>query len=81
MSSMSYGIPFGSTEVLKVDPTDDTITTFGSLAGNAKWMGGVLAPNGCVYGIPDYSTEVLKLDGNVGDVPLSLCLSMYFNKL
>jgi hypothetical protein len=31
--------------------------------------------------MPFNSTEVLKLDGGAGDVPLSLCLSMYFNKL
>jgi hypothetical protein len=28
-----------------------TTDTFGSL-GNAKWSGGVLAPNGKIYGIP-----------------------------
>jgi hypothetical protein len=40
----------------------DTVTTFGSLAGAAKWVGGVLAPNGCIYGIPRDSTAVLKID-------------------
>jgi len=42
--------------------TDD-VATFGSLsADDAKWVGGVLAPNGCIYGIPYNSTTVLKID-------------------
>ena len=40
----------------------DTVTTFGSLSGSNKWLGGVLAPNGCIYGIPRNSTTVLKID-------------------
>ena len=40
----------------------DTTSTFGSLAGASKWVGGVLAPNGCIYGIPYNSTTVLKID-------------------
>jgi hypothetical protein len=43
-----------------------TVTTetdgSGSLAGSSKWIGGVLAPNGCIYGIPFNSTSVLKID-------------------
>ena len=42
---------------------DDTVTTFGSLsADTSKWLGGVLAPNGCIYGIPYNSLAVLKID-------------------
>ena len=40
----------------------ETIGTFGSLTGTAKWFGGVLAPNGFIYGIPYNSTTVLKID-------------------
>ena len=40
----------------------DTTTTFGSLTGTVKWVGGVLAPNGMIYGIPYDSTTVLKID-------------------
>jgi len=40
----------------------DTASTFGSLSGATKWVGGVLAPNGMIYGIPDSSTTVLKID-------------------
>ena len=39
-----------------------TTTTFGSLSGTAKWVGGVLAPNGKIYGIPHNSTTVLEID-------------------
>jgi hypothetical protein len=41
---------------------DTTVSTFGSLGGNNKWRGGVLAPNGDIYGIPASSTGVLKVD-------------------
>jgi hypothetical protein len=38
------------------------VSTFGNLAGTNKWVGGVLAPNGCIYGIPFASTTILKID-------------------
>jgi len=49
--------------VLKIDPTTDTASTFGSVSrdGN-KWEGGVLAPDGMIYGITKNSTAVLKID-------------------
>ena len=60
----------------------DTVSTFGSLSGTAKWIGGVLAPNGAIYGIPLSSTTVLKIQP---DSPIALMLqvilSAYFNKL
>ena len=75
-----YGIPFGSTTVLKIDPTTDTATTFGSLSGSTKWRGGVLAPNGNIYGIPYSAATVLKLTtGNYSQVD-PLLLSAYQNK-
>ena len=40
----------------------DTTSNFGSLSGTGKWIGGVLAPNGCIYGIPLNSTSILKID-------------------
>ena len=57
-----YGIPRNSTTVLKIDPSTDTATTFGNLAGTIKWLGGVLADNGMIYGIPLNSTSILKID-------------------
>ena len=57
-----YGIPYGSTTVLEIDPVTKTTTEFGSLSGSAKWSGGVLAPNGKIYGIPYNSTTVLEID-------------------
>ena len=38
------------------------VSTFGSLAGDGKWQGGVLAPNGKIYGISYDSTTVLEID-------------------
>jgi hypothetical protein len=59
---MIYGIPVDSTTVLKIDPTTDTATTFGSLSANTyKWMGGVLAPNGLIYSIPNSNSVVATL--------------------
>ena len=57
-----YGVPYNSTTVLKIDPTTDTVTTFGDLVGSAKWVGGVLSSNGCIYCIPHTSTTILKID-------------------
>jgi hypothetical protein len=48
--------------VLEIDPVTQTTTLFGSVDGNAKWSGGVLAPNGKIYGIPYNSTQVLEID-------------------
>jgi hypothetical protein len=57
-----YGIPFGSTEVLEIDPVNQTTALFGSLGAGSKWAGGVLAPNGKIYGIPFGSAQVLEID-------------------
>lgn len=62
--------------VLRVDPSDDSITTFGNLPTDRyKWVGGNLAPNGYIYAVPFSAGTVLKIDprsdstaqfGNVG---------------
>ena len=58
-----------------------TTTTFGSLSGTGKWIGGVLAPNGKIYGMPRDSTAVLEI--SVGDhtVPENIGLHRFLNKL
>lgn len=57
-----YGIPYNATSVLKIDTSDDTVSTFGSVSGVTKYWGGVLAPNGNIYCIPLDATNVLKID-------------------
>jgi streptogramin lyase len=58
-----YGVPFGATNVLEIDPVAGIQTTFGSLSSdNYKWYGGVLAPNGKIYCTPSASTSILKID-------------------
>ena len=57
-----YGIPFGSTQVLEIDPVTNTTNLFGSLSSAIKWQGGVLAPNGKIYGIPSETAQVLEID-------------------
>ncbi|KKK72403.1 hypothetical protein LCGC14_2904230, partial [marine sediment metagenome] len=61
-NGMIYGIPRTATTVLKIDPSDDTTSPFGSLAGSQKWLGGVLGVDGMIYGIPFDSTTILKID-------------------
>lgn len=57
-----YCVPFNSTSVLVINPTDNTVDNIGSLAGNEKWSGGVLALNGKIYCVPASSTSVLIID-------------------
>eukprot|EP00936_MAST-01D_sp_MAST-1D-sp1_P001428 g1428.t1 len=59
-----FAIPSASTSVLRIDPSKDTVSFFGSLGspGMLKWRGGVLAPNRAIYGIPYALSEVLKID-------------------
>ena len=61
-NGMIYGIPLGGTKVLKINPTNDSATTFGSLTTSYSWMGGVLAPNGMIYGAPTSTSTILKID-------------------
>ena len=58
----------------------NTATTFGSLSGGDKWIGGVLAPNGYIYGIPFDSTSVLKIQTNIYSRIDQKLLSAYSNK-
>ena len=40
------------------------------LAGQDKWLGGVLGADGCVYGVPGHAKQVLKLDPVTAKVSL-----------
>lgn len=58
-----YG-PYGAKDVLKIDSSDDSVSTHavsGELA-NGAWFGLVRAANGYIYGIPYSATTVLKID-------------------
>ncbi len=57
-----YAVPYSHLSVLKIDPSNDSVSTFGSLTGANKWTGSILAPNGMIYGIPYSSATVLKID-------------------
>ena len=59
-----YGIPNCASAILRIDPRDDTVTTFGEGCfpkGGYKWHGGVLGDDGCVYGCPSHRDDVLKI--------------------
>jgi maltose-binding protein MalE len=50
---------------LIIDPEANTASTTdisGLTTANAKWSGGVLAPNGKIYGMPFDSSSVLIID-------------------
>ena len=71
-----YGIPTNATQVLEIDPTSRTVTTFGNLGraagadecrgqlncGEDKWIGGVLTKSGKIIGIPYAAESVLEID-------------------
>jgi hypothetical protein len=58
-------VPNAAQNVLEIDPSNDTVSTFGTFAsGGAKWYTGSLAPNGKIYCFPESSTSVLEIDPN-----------------
>lgn len=59
-----YGIPHSISYVLKINPFNDTFSTFGSLSGASLYYGGTLAPNGVIYCAPHNSRFILKIDTN-----------------
>ena len=81
-----YAVPYESNNILKIDPTTDTITRFGNLSAlsnNAKFVGAVFS-NNAIYGIPSGSTQIVKIDlsdisqNNFGE---DFSMSSYYNKL
>jgi hypothetical protein len=72
-----YCIPFNASNVLVIDPTNDTTATIGSLSsGGQKWRGGCLSPiNGKIYGMPYDSDTVLVINpatdtvSTIGPIP------------
>jgi len=61
-----YGIPGSATSVLKINPSNDTTTTFGNLSGSAKWTAGILTTANITI---NHQSPILGLT------------SPYFNKL
>jgi streptogramin lyase len=59
-----YGIPYGSDVIIKIDPTTDTISSFGAgLVGPGGYPGGVLGLNGKIYAVPEFSSSsILEID-------------------
>ncbi|WP_336931376.1 hypothetical protein, partial [Acinetobacter tandoii] len=64
-----YCVPYGSTDILIIDPTAGTATRSSmgaTLSGTGKWIGGVCAPNGKIYCIPYNATDILIIDPVAG---------------
>ena len=65
-----YCVPSDTTEVLKIEPATNRITTFGNVPATInKWQGGVLGPPGDdkIYCIPSDADTVLVIDPLDGD--------------
>ena len=46
-----------------IDTKTDTVSTFGYVpAGNEKWNGAVVGPDGLIYCIPSWATNILVID-------------------
>jgi outer membrane protein assembly factor BamB len=58
-NGMIYCIPFNRSSVIKIDPSNDRITTFGNVSG---FQGGALGPNGMIYALSQNATTVLRID-------------------
>ena len=65
-----YGVPDSSSEVLRITPATPTssasVDTVGTDLGidtaDGKWIGAILAADGCIYAMPFNATRVLKID-------------------
>lgn len=62
-----YALPIGYGAVVKLNPNDDTFSTFGSIPSNA-FANGVLAPNGVIYCAPFESGLIYKIDTNTDTI-------------
>lgn len=64
-----YGIPFGTNNILVIDPATESAATLASpVSGGSKWFGGVLAPNGKLYGIPQTNDNPLLIDPEMNTI-------------
>lgn len=61
-NGFAYMLPSSSTSVAKIKPANDSVTTFGSIAGGNKWSGGCLHPNRKIYCAPQNDSRVLVVD-------------------
>mgnify|MGYP000889436384 CR=1 FL=1 len=59
-NGMIYIPPNAATSVGKINPNNDSFTSFGYFSGT--WRSGCLAPNSCIYYIPGGATNCLKVD-------------------
>ena len=65
-----YTAPGSAQHVLKIDPSARTVEPWGESFlddegkhdDRIKWVGTVLAGNGCAYGVPFQAKRVLKMD-------------------
>jgi hypothetical protein len=57
-----YMIPRNTQLIVKINPVDNTFTTFGNIIGSAKYRGAVLGADGKIYCVPRSATQIMVID-------------------
>jgi hypothetical protein len=57
-----YIIPRTTYVIVKINPNDNTFTSFGNLVGSNKYRGAVLGADGKIYCIPRAASQILVID-------------------
>jgi hypothetical protein len=60
-----YCIPANTIDVLVIDPKTDTASYMGATLSSsfgARWLSGILAPNGLIYCVPFETTQILVIN-------------------
>ena len=66
-----YSMPlYDYTQILKINPANDTATLVGSELKTLKWFGCIAGFDGCIYGIPENATRIVKFDPDSQEVSL-----------
>jgi streptogramin lyase len=76
-----YFVPSYAVVGMVLDPTTETISTYGSFSGSSAYAYGILAPNGNIYFIANVSTTVAVLNTlNQNNFNTNVCTNPMFNK-
>jgi hypothetical protein len=64
-NNLIYSLPQSGQQVLRLDPSNDTISEFDGAFPNGIATGSVLAPNGKIYSCPRSVNQVLVVDSKL----------------
>jgi hypothetical protein len=57
-----YMIPRTTNVIIKINPVDNTFTSFGNLVGSNKYRGACLGADGKIYCVPRSASQILVID-------------------